>query len=71
MVWTVLYSLLKWDEFLPVESKLCVVIIVIIIIIIIIISNADNKIGINKRETFIMQMKKLLNKVCIANHYYY
>ncbi|XP_019863624.1 PREDICTED: serine/threonine-protein kinase Nek8-like, partial [Amphimedon queenslandica] len=25
-------------------------------------NNADNKIGINKRETFIMQMKKLLNK---------
>lgn len=28
-------------------------------------SNIDNKLGLNKRETFIMQMKRFLSKVCI------
>lgn len=36
---------------------------------ILVVSNVDNKIGLNRRETFIMQMKKLLSKVMAISDY--
>lgn len=36
---------------------------------ILVVSNVDNKIGLNRRETFIMQMKKLLSKVLAISDY--
>ena len=36
---------------------------------ILVASNVDNKIGLNRRETFIMQMKKLLSKVMAISDY--
>lgn len=65
VAWTPLYLLLIWEEYLPVESKEHTL-YYIILYYTIYYSNTDNKIGLNRRETFIMQMKKkLLSKVCI------
>lgn len=37
----------------------------LVVCTILVYSNQDNKLGLNRRETFIMQMRKILNKVLI------